>query len=168
MERENPLNPPSPLSEEQLVALFKSIDAPAPSADFLARTMQTVKRAPLPAGRKALGHPLASLFGWAAVIGGVALSTLAVVLTHPIFASSFTKIFTYGVGIGVWLLQLSRTALALTDVFTTTGLAVARAAATREGTAGLVLMGVICALSLSALHRLLVSEWEESQWQELS
>ena len=41
--------------------------------DFAARTMRAVVRAPLPAGRKALRDPLASMFGWAAVIAAVAL-----------------------------------------------------------------------------------------------
>jgi len=66
------------------------------------------------------------------------------------------------------MMQLVGTGIAVVDVFSTTGLAVARAAATVEGTTGLVLMGVVCALSLSALRRLLASEGEDSQWQELS
>ncbi len=168
MEREDPLDPLSPLAEEQLVALFKRADAPAPSADFVARTMQAVRRAPLPAGRKALRSPLVPLIGWAAVIAGVSLSALLAVLSHPIFASSITKLFSFGVGFGVWLMQFTRAALAVADVFTTMGIAVARAAATREGTTGLVLMAVVCVLSVSALHRLLISDGEGSQWQELS
>ena len=71
MERDNPLDG---LNDEQLIALFKSVDAPAPSADFAARTMRAVLRAPLPAGRKALRDPLTAMFGWAAVIAAVALS----------------------------------------------------------------------------------------------
>jgi len=130
--------------------------------------MQAIRRAPLPSGRKALRNPLAALLAWAAVIAGVALSTLIVVFSQPIFASSLTKLVSVSVGLGVWLMQFARTGLVVLDVFTTTGLAVARAAATREGTTALVLMAVVCALSLSALHRLLISEGEESQWQELS
>lgn len=165
MERGNPLDP---LAEDELVALLKRLDAPEPPGDFVARTMRAVRRAPLPPGRTPLRSPLASLFAWAAVIAGVSLSALAVVLTNPVFASSVTTLFSAGVGAGVWLMQFARAALAVMDVFATTGLAVARAAATREGTTGLLLMAVVCALSLSALHRLLISEGEDSQWQELS
>jgi len=168
MEREDPLDPPSPLADEQLVSLFKRTGAPSPPADFVRRTMHAVRRAPLPAGRKPLRSPLASLLGWAAVIAGVSLSALMVVLTHPIFASSVAALFSFGVGYGVWLMQFTSTALALLDVLATTGLAVARAAATREGTTGLLVMAVVCVLSLSALHRLLISDGEGSQWQELS
>jgi hypothetical protein len=154
--------------DAQLLTLFRSVEAPAPPADFAARAMQAVTRAPLPAGRRALRSPLASLFGWAAVIAGVALSALAVVLTQPVFASMFSRVLSRSVGVGVWLIQFSTAALTLLDVLTTTGLAVSRAAATTEGTTGLTLIAVTGALSLSALHRLLISEGEGRQWQELS
>jgi hypothetical protein len=64
-------------------------------------------------------------------------------------------------------MQFRGAMFALINVFATTGLAVARAAATREGTAGLVLMAAIGVVSLSLLHRLLTGEGEDSQWQEL-
>ena len=165
MERDNPLND---LSDGQLAELLKGVDPLAPRADFVARTMRAVKSAPLPAGRKALRDPLTAMFGWAAVISGVALAVLAIALSQPIVISSFTRLITRGVGTGVWLMQLGQTALRLLDVLGTMGLAVSRAAATAEGTTGLVLTGVVGALSLSALHRLLISEREDSQWQELS
>ena len=171
MGREDPLKDAKLVEDEvdaQLLTLFRSVESPEPSAGFAARAMRAVTREPLPAGRRALRSPLASLFGWAALIAGVALSALAVVLTQPIFASMFSRVISRSVGVGVWLMQFRSAALALLDVFTTTGLAVSRAAATREGTTGLVLIAVMGALSLSALHRLLISEGEGRQWQELS
>jgi hypothetical protein len=65
-------------------------------------------------------------------------------------------------------MQFGQTALRLLDVLITTGSGVSRAAVTAEGTAGLVLSVVVAALSLSALHRLLISEREDPRWQELS
>lgn len=165
MERDNPLND---LTDEQLLALYKSVDAPAPSADFAARTMRAVVRAPLPAGRQALRNPLASMFGWAAVIAAVAFAVLAIALSQPIVASSFSRLITGGVGTGVWLMQLGQSLIRVLDVLTTTGVAISRAAATAEGTTGLMLTAVVGALSLSALYRLLISEGEDSQWQEVS
>jgi hypothetical protein len=165
MEREDPLN--ATLSDEELLALFKQVDAGAPPAHFVARTMQAVKRAPLPEGRKPLRDPLASLLGWAALIASVSLSALMVVSAYPMTGALFTNLVGRGVGIGVWLMQFRGAVLALANVFATTGLAVARAAATREGTAGLVLMAVIGVVSLSLLHRLLIREGEDPQWQEL-
>lgn len=165
MERDNPLNG---LSDEQLAELFRAVAPLAPPADFAARTMRAVKSAPLPAGRKALRDPLIAMFGWAAVISAVALAVLSIALSQPILISSFSRLITRGVGTGVWLIQLGHTATRLLDVLGTMGLAVSRAAATAEGTTGLVLTGVVGALSLSALHRLLISEREDSQWQELS
>jgi hypothetical protein len=165
MERNNPLDD---LDDEQLSALFELVDTPAPSPGFAARTMRAVMRAPLPAGRKALRDPLASMLGWAAVIAAVAFSVLAIALSQPIVMASFSRLITRGVGTGVWLMQFGQTGLQLLDVLTTTGLAVLRAAGTAEGTMGLVLTSVVGAVSLSALHRLLISEGEDSQWQELS
>ena len=165
MERDNPLDG---LSDEQLTALFTGVDPPAPSADFAARTMRAVLRAPLPAGRKALGDPLKAMFGWAAVIAAVALSVGMIAASSPIVASSFSRLITRGVGTGVWLMHLGQRLMTLMDVLSTTGLAVLRAVATFEGTTGLVLTAVVGVASLSALHRLLISEGENPQWQELS
>ena len=165
MERDNPIDG---ISDARLMALFKSVDAPAPSADFTAKTLRVVKRAPLPAGRKALRDPLVSMFGWAAVISAVAFAALAVVLSQPALIAGFSTLITRGVGTGVWLMQFGQMTLRLLDVLTTTGVAVLRAVATTEGTTGLVLTALVGAVSLSALHRLLISEGEDSQWQELS
>ena len=165
MERDNPRDD---VGDEEMRALFRSAELPEPSADFVARTMRAVACAPLPPGRRPLRDPLASMFGWAAVIAAVALLVLTVALSQPIVAASFSRLITRGVGTGVWLMQLAQPGLRLLDVFATTGLAVSRAAATTQGTTGLLVTAVVGALSLSALHRLLMSEGEDSQWQELS
>ena len=73
--------------------------------------MRAVVRAPLPAGRKALRDPLASMFGWAAVIAAVALAVLAIALSQPIVAASFSRLITRGVGTGVWLMQFGQMGL---------------------------------------------------------
>jgi hypothetical protein len=168
MEPENPLDPSSPLTDEQLAALLRRADGPAPPADFVARTMRAVKRAPLAPGRKRLRDPLASLLGWAALIAGVSLSALMVAVSTPMVGAVFTQLVGRGVTLGVWLTNFGGPALAVADVLTTISLAVAKATATTEGTAGLLLIAVMGALSLSALHRLLMTEGEDSQWQEIS
>ena len=165
MERDNPLND---LDDEQMLALFELVDTPAPSPGFTSRTMRAVVHASLPAGRKALRDPLASMLGWAAVISSVAFAVLAVALSQPIITASFSRLITRGVGTGVWLIQFGQMGLRLLEVLTTTSLAVSRAVATTEGTTGLVLTAIVGAVSLSVLHRLLISEGEDSQWQELS
>jgi hypothetical protein len=168
MEPENPLDPSSVLTEEHLAALVRRADGPAPSADFVRRTMRAVRRTPLAPGRKRLRDPLASLLGWAALIASVSLSALMVAVTSPIVGSVFTQLVGRSVSIGVWLTHFRGPALALADLLTTIGLAVAKAAATKEGTAGLLLIAVMGVVSLSALHRLLMTEGEDSQWQEIS
>ena len=165
MERDNPLND---LTDEQLLELFERADTPLPPPDFVARTMRAVSRASLPPGRKPLRDPLASMLGWASVIAAVALAVLAVVVSQPIVAESFSRLITRGVGTGVWLMRFGQMGVRLLDVLTTAGLAVSRAAVTAEGMTGLVLTAAVGAVSLSALHRLLISEGEDSQWQELS
>ena len=163
-----PDNPFDDVSDERLLELFRRAEAPAPSADFASRTMRAVMREPVPAGRTALRDPLKSLFGWAAVIAAVALSVLAIVLTQPIVASSFSRLITHGVSAGVWFVQFAQTGVRVLNLLATTAAAVSRAMVTAEGTTGLVLTAVVGALSLSALHRLLISKREDSQWQELS
>jgi hypothetical protein len=165
MERDNRLDD---VEDEQMLALFKSVAPPSPPADFAARTMRAVARVSLPPGRKPLRDPLISMFGWAAVIAAVALSVIAVGVSQPLIAAAFSRLITHGVGTGVSLIQLGQALTRVLEVLSTTGLAVSRAAATTEGTTGLVLTAAVGALSLSALHRLLISEGEESPWQELS
>ncbi|HKY23426.1 MAG TPA: hypothetical protein VJM31_19580 [Vicinamibacterales bacterium] len=156
--------------DERLSALFRAVEVPAPSGHFADRTMKAVRNAPLPAGRRALRNPLVGLVGWAALIAAVAIFSWALAATQPQFASALTRLVSVGIGVGVWSVQFAGAGLALSDVFTTTGLAVTRAVATREGSAGLMLIAAMGAFSLSALHRLLISEGPErgvSQWQEL-
>ncbi len=173
MEHQDPLKHTALHEDEEdarLSVIFRSVEAPAPPPQFAARTMNAVRRAPLPAGRRPLRNPLAGLVGWAALIAGVAVSSWAIAVTQPQFASMFTRLVSGGIGVGVWLMQFASAGLALSDVFTTTGLAVTRAVVTREGSTGLVLISAMGAFSLSALHRLLISEGPEkgvSQWQEL-
>lgn len=165
MERDNPLND---LSDEQMLALFEGVDGPAPPRDFVMRTMQAVVRAPLAPGRKPLRAPLSSLLGWAALIAAVGFVVVLVALSQPVLATTFSMLITRGVGAGIRLMQLAETGFRLLDVLRTAGLAVSRAAGTAEGIVGLVLTASIAALSLSALHRALISEGEDSQWQEVS
>ncbi len=165
MERDKPLND---LTDEQLLALFEGVDPPAPRREFVARTMQAVMRAPLPPGRKPLRDPLKSLLGWAAVIAVVGLAVALTAETQPIVAAGFSRLITRGVGTGVWFMHFAETGFRLLDVLGTTGVAVLRAAGTTQGTTGLVLTALVGALSLSALHRMLISEGDDSQWQEFS
>ena len=156
--------------ETRVLTLFRSVEAPAPSADFTARTMKAVKRAALVPGRRPLRSPLTAAFAAAALIAGVALSAWAIAINQPFAASAFTTLISGGISVGMRLMQLAGTGLAISDVFTTTGFAILRALMTTEGSTGLMLIAVIGALSLSALHRLLMSEGSErgvSRWQEL-
>jgi hypothetical protein len=156
------------LLDASLIALVRSVEAPQPRSGFVARTLKAVRRAPLPPGRHALHHPLSTAVGWAALIAGVAGAAFGIAVSLPFIAWAFAVLLAAGIRIGVWLIQFAGTGLALSTVFTTTGLAIARAAATTEGSAGLMLVALAGALSLSALRRLLFSEEEASQWQEVS
>ena len=156
--------------DAQLMALFRAVEPPAPRSGFADRTMRAVLRQPAPAGRRSLRSPLAGLVGWAALIAGVAVSTWAIAANVPMFATAFTALLKGGVSGGMWLLQFAGAGIALADVFGAVGRAASRVVVTREGTTGLVLMATVGALSLSALHRLLISEGPErgvSRWQEL-
>ena len=104
------------------------------------------------------------------MVAGVAVSAGAIAVNTPVFAAVFAALLSGGISVGVWLMQAAGAGLALSDVFTTTGIAVSRVIVTREGSTALLLIAVIGATALSALQRLLVSEGAEggvSKWQEL-
>ena len=156
-----------PLNEDRFIALFQSVDRLAPPADFVRRTMRAVKREPLPAGRRRLRSRSVWLLGWATLVAGVAVSAFAIA-SQPLFAWLFTVCVTGGLKAGMWLMQSAGASARLFDVFTTTGLAVSRAVVTREGMTALLMVAAVATFSLSALRKLLISEWEGSRWQEVS
>ena len=165
-----PTPSPDDQMDAQLFALFRSIDAPAPPAGFVDRTMSAVRRGPMPAGRRRLRNPMADWIGWAAVLAGVAVSGWGIFDNAPMFAAAFAAALKSTVDIGASLAQLAGAGVAMADVFVTLGRAMSRVVVTREGTTGLVVIAAIGALSLSALRRLLIFEGPErgvSPWQEL-
>jgi hypothetical protein len=154
--------------DDSLAALFRAVDAPKPLPGFTSRTMKAVRREPLPAGRRALRHPLLGPLGWAAAITAAMAAAYVVLTTQPAVAESFARLLAAGVRLVMWLPQLIGSAATFFGVFTTAGFAVARAVVTREGTISLTVIAAVAALSLAALRRLLISESEAPPWQELS
>ena len=150
--------------DESLTALFESVEPPSPRSGFVSRTMKAVRRAPLPAGRRALRHAWTTPLGWAALVSVATAATYGIVLNQPLVAEAFASLVGGGVRAGLWLLQFVRTGAAVFDVFSTTGRAVARAMSTKQATAGLTVMTGIAAFSLFTLKRLLFSEKESSSW----
>jgi len=153
-----------------LLALFRRVEAPAPSSDFVMRTMRVVRQSPLAPGRRPLRGPAMALLSWAALVVGVAASGVALIGNMPVFAAVFTTLVSGGVGVAVWLMQFVGPGLVLSDLCTTIGLAVSRAVVTKEGSVGLAAVVAVGALSLSALYRVLMMNGPErgvSQWQEL-
>jgi hypothetical protein len=154
--------------DDGLVALFKAADAPAPRSGFTSRTMRAVRREPPPTGRRALRHPLVAPFGLAASIAVSIGAAYFVLATQPGVAELFARLLAAGVRVGMWPLTFVGQAATFFGLFSATGLAVARAVATRDGSIGLTLTAAVAALSLAALRRLLISESEVPPWQELS
>lgn len=150
--------------DASLAEFFRSVESPQPPAGFAWRTMKAVRREPLPAGRRALGHPWTAPLGWAALIVGAAGAALGAAINQPIVAEVFASLVATGIRVGMWLLQLVLISSAVFEMFATTGRAFATAMATREAVAGLTLIAVTAALSLSMLHALLFSEKESSSW----
>jgi hypothetical protein len=150
--------------DDRLAALFKALGAPTPSPGFTSRTMKAVRRERLPAGRRTLDHPLSAPLGWGALVAAVATAASVVVATQPAVAALVARLLGAGVGAGMALVRFVGWAATFFGLFSTTGLAVARAVATREGSISLTLMAAAAALSLAALRRLLISENEVSPW----
>lgn len=147
-----------------LTALFQSVESPKPPAGFALRTMKAVRRTPLPAGRRALRHRWVTPLAWAALIAGAASVALGAGINQPLAADVVTSGVATGLRLGVWFLQVVLASFSVFEMFAKTGLAVARAMATREAAAGLTLMAVTAGLSLSMLRALLFSKKESSSW----
>ena len=150
--------------DESLTALFRSVEPPAPRPGFASRAISAARRAPLPAGRVGLGRPWTVPLGWAALASGAAGTTYGIGVNQPVFAEAFASLLSIGVRAGLWLPQFVRTGSAVFDLLSTTGGVVARTASTKAGAAGLVLMTLVAAVSLSMLNRLLSTEKESSSW----
>ena len=153
--------------DAKLNDLFRSAQIPAPTEQFVSRTMDAVRAERLPAGRQALRRWWAAPLGWAALVTAASLAAFAILMA-PMASRTFVSMLGLGLHAGVQLAHLTAAGLALSELLTTISGAFARGAATREGITTLLLTSAIAAASLSALQRLLVSERETPQWQELS
>ena len=153
--------------DARLSELFRSVEQPEPSSGFASRTMQAVRREPLPAGRQALRHPWGAPLAWLTLVGSAAAMTY-MIMGQPLAAEVFTSLLGFGLRAGARSVHFVGAGLALSGLFGTIGEAMARAALTREGSMSLILTAAVAGMSLSALRRLLFSEGEEPQWQELS
>jgi hypothetical protein len=159
--------PPEDELDARLSELFRSAQQPEPSPGFAARTMNAVRVAPLPAGRQSLRRRWVAPLGWAVIIGAAA-TVAAVIVSQPLTAKAFASVLGFTLQASAQLFHFIHTGLAMSELFTTVGNAVARAAATREGAMTLILAAAVAGTSLLALQRILFSEGEVSQWQELS
>jgi hypothetical protein len=149
--------------DERLMSLLRS-DRPVPPAGFVARTMKAVRRAPLPEGRQPLHRPWTVPLGWVALISASAAMAYSVLMNQRVAAELLSSVLAFGVRLGMRLLQSVHTSSMVFDVLVTTGRVAAHAMSTREGSAGLMLMALVAAVSLTMLNRLLVSEKESSSW----
>ena len=147
--------------------LFRSIEPPSPSPDFVLRTMKAVRAEPLPAGRQPLRHPWITPLGWMVLLGAAA-AIAAVIVSQPIAAKAVVSMAGFTLRACEQLGHFIHAGLALSTVLAAVGRAVAHVAATEEGTTTLIVTAVVACTSLAALQRLLFSQGEDSQWQELS
>lgn len=154
--------------DARLSELFRSVEPPEPSHGFASRTMKAVRLEPLPAGRQALRHPWSAPIGWMVLVGSAAALAFAAFINQPYAAKAFTSMIGFAIHGSGYLMHFVGAGLALSDLFTTVGTAVAKAASTREGTTTLMVIAGVAGTSLFALQRLLFSDGEVSQWQELS
>lgn len=154
--------------DARLSEMFRSAGPLEPSAEFAARTIQAVRVAPLPAGRRALRHPWIAPVGWTMLVGAAAVIVYGVLLNEAVAAKMLASVVGVTLQSGAQLVRYLVAVFAMTELFATVGNAVSRAAATREGTTTLMMTAAVAGSSLLALQRLLFSKGEESQWQELS
>lgn len=153
--------------DARLVELFRAVGQPEPSPGFALRTLQAVHAAPLPAGRQRLRGLWSVRFGWSAFTGAAAVAAY-VIVSLPLAARMFASTIGFTLDTASALVRFVFAGLAWSELFMTIGRAVATAAVTPEGSTTLIVTAVIAGIALSALHRLLSSKGEASQWQEFS
>ena len=150
--------------EEQLTTLFQSAPPPALSAGFVSRTMKAVRQAPLPEGRHPLRRRWTVPAGWVALVMAAAAAAYGALNDQPVVAEFLTSLVDVSVRAGMRLVQSVHTSSTVFDVLVTMSRVIARAMSTREAGAGLLVMALVAAASLSMLHKLLISEKESSSW----
>jgi hypothetical protein len=154
--------------EEQLTALFQTAQPPAPPAGFVSRTMKAVRRAPLPEGRHPLRLPWVVPVGWAALVAAASAASYSALSHQRLAAEVLSSLVAFGVRAGLRLVQSVNGGSMVFDVLATMNRVMLRAMSTREATAGLMLMALVAAISLSMLNKLLFSEKESPSWSERS
>jgi hypothetical protein len=150
--------------DARLTALFQSAPPPAPSAGFVAHTMKAVRQAPLPDGRHPLRRPWTVPAGWTALVMAAAAAIYGALNNQPGVAEMVASLATITIRAGMWLLQTVHTTSMMFEMLETIGRAIGRAVSTREAGAGLMVMALVAAASLSILNKLLFSEKESSAW----
>jgi hypothetical protein len=150
--------------DEQLRALFHAVDAPSPRAEFVSRTMDAVRRSPLPAGRRPLRRSRAVPIGWVALVAGGAAAAYIGINNQRLVIEIMSSLVALGLSASLTVVHAFHTSSLVFDALATIGRIVSRAASTREATAGLIALTLVAAVSLSMLQRLLVSGEESSSW----
>jgi hypothetical protein len=144
--------------DERLTRLFQAVERPEASAGFASKTMKAVRLAQLAAGRQELRRPWTTPAGWAALVAGIVAALYGIVSTQPAIVAAFAMLVAGGIRAGIWLVRSVHVSVAMFDLLSTAGGAVARVMSTGEAAAGLTLMLGIAGFSLSMLQRLLFSE----------
>jgi hypothetical protein len=101
--------------------------------------------------------------GWAALVSA-AVTAAAGLFNQRLLAEVLSSLITVAVRAGMRLVQSVQTTSLIFDLLSTTSRVVVRAISTRQAGAGLIVMGLVAAVSLSLLNKLLVSEKESSSW----
>lgn len=153
--------------DERLTTLFRSVEPPAPPDGFVSRTMKAVRRAPLPEGRKPFRFPWIVAAGWVVLVAGAAAASYGVFSDQrliALIADVFSALVALGIRAGMRLVQSVHTGSMVFDLLATTSRVVSHSLSTREAAGGLLSMALVAAISLSMLHKLLISKKESSSW----
>jgi uncharacterized membrane protein len=150
--------------DEQMTALFRSVDPPAPRSGFVSRTMKAVRRAPLPKGRRPIHIPWTVAAGWAALVAAGAAVSYALLADQPFVAEAFASLAALAVHAAMTCVQAIHASSTVFDLFATMSRVASRVLSTRAGAGGLISMTFVAAVSFSMLHKLLLSDKESSSW----
>jgi len=107
--------------DTRLSEMFRSAGPLEPASGFAARTMQAVRVAPLPAGRRALRHPWTAPLAWTMVAAAAAVIVYGVVLNEAIAARMLASVFGVTLQAGAQLVRYLVAVFTMTELFATVG-----------------------------------------------
>jgi hypothetical protein len=150
--------------DERLRGLFHSVPPIQPSAGFVSRTMKAVRMTSLPEGRQPLRGSWTLPAAWAALVALATVGAYALTTNQRVLAQIVSALTTFGVRAAMRVVQSVHVSSLVFDVLATSSRVISHALSTPQGATTVMVMGLVAAMSLAMLNKLLFPDKESSSW----